>query len=87
MTTATENNILDVIRTEATKLVPGLDAERLRPEVHIADVGIESVQMIELVARVEEHFEVTLPDYELSGVETIGGLIALVVAAGSADGH
>ncbi|WP_433688063.1 acyl carrier protein [Micromonospora carbonacea] len=84
MTTATENNILDVIRNEAAKLVPGLDAGHLRPEVYIADVGIESVQMIELVARLEEHFDVTLPDYELSGVETIGGLIDLV-AAGTRD--
>jgi len=54
--------------------------------VHIADVGIDSVHMLELVARLEEHFKVTLPDHELSGVESVGALVALIASAEPEDG-
>ncbi|GAA4663887.1 MULTISPECIES: acyl carrier protein [Amycolatopsis] len=74
-----EQRVLDEIRTEAKAVVPGLDASGLSAETHIADAGIDSVQMLELVARLEERFDVTLPDYELSGIQTIGDLIRLVV--------
>lgn len=77
----TDEEILEAIRAEATAMAPHLDPARLRPEAHIAEVGINSVQMLELVARLEERFDVTMSDDELSGVESVADLTRLVIRA------
>lgn len=74
-----KQQILHEIRTEAKAVVPHLDTSTLEPDSHIADVGIDSVQLLELVARLEERFDLTLPDYELAGLQTIDDLIRLVI--------
>ena len=34
-------------------------------------LGLNSLQALELISRLEEHFGIELPDYELQGVSTI----------------
>jgi acyl carrier protein len=79
MATLSEEQVLERIRVEAKAVAPHVDTNVLDPSAHIADVGIDSVQMLELVARIEDHFGVTLPDYELSGVESVADLTRMVV--------
>jgi acyl carrier protein len=45
------------------------DRKKLRPEDDIFQkLGIDSLQALELLTRLERHFGVELPDYELQGV-------------------
>ncbi len=44
-----------------------------REELHSGDdffkkLGINSLQALDLLTRIEEHFQIELPDYELQGV-------------------
>ncbi|MBK8173013.1 MAG: acyl carrier protein [Sandaracinaceae bacterium] len=41
-------------------------------------LGIDSMQAMELLTEIEEHFEVEVPDYELQGVTTFAGLAEVV---------
>jgi acyl carrier protein len=43
--------------------------ERLTPEDDFfKELGINSLQALDLLTRLEQHFEIELPDYELQGV-------------------
>ncbi|MGH3972138.1 MAG: phosphopantetheine-binding protein [Pseudonocardiaceae bacterium] len=76
-----DEEILAGIRTEAKVIVPDLDLSQLDSGAHIADLGINSMQTLELVARLEDRFGVALPDYELSGVESVADLMRVVARA------
>jgi acyl carrier protein len=79
MAASSDQEILEEIRTEAKALAPHVDTDRLDRDAEIAEVGINSVQTLELVARLEDRFGVTLPDYELAGVESIGDLMRIII--------
>lgn len=53
--------------------------ERLRPDDDFFQtLGIDSLQALDLLTRLEQHFHVELPDYELQGVSdfrTLAGRI------------
>lgn len=76
-----DQEILAGIRTEAKVIAPNLDLSQLDSAAHIADLGINSMQTLELVARLEDRFGVALPDYELSGVESVADLMRVVARA------
>ena len=43
--------------------------EQLRPEDDFyKKLGINSLQTLDLLTRIEQHFQIELPDYELQGV-------------------
>lgn len=49
--------------------------EKLSPdEDFFKSLGINSLQALDLLTRVERHFKIELPDYELQGVTTFRGL-------------
>ncbi|MGH3900689.1 MAG: acyl carrier protein [Pseudonocardiaceae bacterium] len=76
-----DQEILAGIRTETKVIAPDLDLSQLDSNAYIADVGINSMQTLELVARLEDRFGVTLPDYELSGMDSVADLIRVVARA------
>ncbi len=41
-------------------------------------LGVDSLQGLQILARVEKHFDVRLPDDELIGLRTVGRIAALV---------
>ena len=41
-------------------------------------LGIDSVQALELLSEIELEFDVEIPDYELQGVKTFGGLAQVI---------
>ena len=41
-------------------------------------LGIDSLQALDLLTDLEEAFRVEVPDYELEGVTTLGGLAAVI---------
>ncbi|MEX1362129.1 MAG: acyl carrier protein [Nannocystaceae bacterium] len=57
----------------------GADATTLKEEDDVfAKLGIDSFQAAELMSELEMEFDVEIPDYELQGVTTFGGLAAVI---------
>ena len=55
--------------------------EQLRPEDDFFQkLGINSLQALELLTRLEQHFGVELPDYELQGVSDFRALAERIQA-------
>jgi len=51
----------------------------LRPEDDFFHaLGIDSLQALDLLTRIEEEFDVEVPDYELQGVNTFSGLAEVI---------
>ena len=56
-----------------------VDAAKLEPSADFFDaLGIDSVQALELLSEIELEFDVEIPDYELQGVKTFGGLAQVI---------
>lgn len=59
----------------------GVAREALQPESDIFEsLGIDSMQALELLTKLENHFGVELPDYELAGVSDFATLAARIHA-------
>jgi acyl carrier protein len=81
------DEILAAIRVELEKIAPEVSADGLDLNTDIATLGIESVTMLELIATLEERFDIQLPDDELTTLDTLGDVVELLqrhVAARSA---
>ena len=58
--------------------VSGKRFENLDKATVIADLGLDSVALIELVGYLEEKLQIRIPDEELAGVQTLGDLESVV---------
>jgi acyl carrier protein len=55
--------------------------EKLKPDADFfKTLGIDSLQTLDLLTRLERHFNVELPDYELQGVSDFRTLAARIQA-------
>jgi acyl carrier protein len=53
----------------------GVNPDQIKPEAGImADLGADSLDMVEIGMKVEETFNVTIPDDEMEKVHTVGDL-------------
>lgn len=56
-----------------------VDAEKVTPEAHFGDdLDADSLDLVELVMKLEEEFDITVDETELDGIETIGQAFDLV---------
>ncbi len=73
-------------RTELLEKVRSLGAETLEVDpgeitesAHFADdLEADSLDLVELIMAIEEEFDISIPEEELEGVETVGEAIDLV---------
>jgi len=55
------------------------DAASLAPEADVFEaLGVDSMQVLELLSELEQEFDVEIPDYELRGVKTFAQLAACI---------
>ncbi len=55
------------------------DAASIKPSHHLReDLGLDSMAVIELLYRIEEVFNLQIPDQDLAGLTTVGHVIAYV---------
>lgn len=54
-----------------------VDPAALKPEVRLADIGVDSFALIELVFLAEEEFRITIPLEDLD-VKTIGDVLDVI---------
>jgi acyl carrier protein len=59
--------------------VLSVDADKVVPEAKFGDdLDADSLDLVELVMALEEEFEITVPEEELEGIETVGQAYDLV---------
>lgn len=60
----------------------GIDAAVLKPEATLKDLGVDSLDAIEIIFDIEEHFDITLPDRDPDfDADSVQGLVNAVQAA------
>jgi acyl carrier protein len=75
----TEQSVLEFIRTALADIkVPG--AETAQPETTWQELDVDSLELVELVQRLEEHFEVTIHDGDLKPIATVGDAVTLTIS-------
>lgn len=77
MSDTVQQQILDIIAKHGE-----IDTSKLTPESTLSDLGIDSLEAIEIVFDIEEHFDIQLPDKDPEfDAETAGGLVKAVEKA------
>jgi acyl carrier protein len=57
----------------------GLQVEQLVPEARLVeDLGLDSLDAVELAISVERKFDIEVPEEELTKLKTVGDMVALV---------
>lgn len=57
----------------------GIDEQQIKPEAKLQDdLGLDSLDAVEMASDLEERFGIEIPDDELENVETIGDTIDLI---------
>ena len=60
----------------------GVEADRIHPDARLVeDLGIDSLDRIELVFELEAAFGVEIPDQEVAQVQTVGEIVSRMDAA------
>jgi acyl carrier protein len=75
---ATESTVATQIRTALAQYLKR-DADKVRPEDRLReDLGLDSLAMIELLFKIEEHFDLEIPNEDLSRITTVADVTAYV---------
>jgi acyl carrier protein len=75
-------SIYDLLAETLAETAPdGAIGVALRPETSLAELGLDSLETIRLVSRVEQRCQIQLDEEELLSVETVGELAALIARA------
>ena len=57
--------------------VLSISADKIKPESNIAeDLGADSLDRLELLSRLEEEADVTLPEEDIEGLVTVADVVA-----------
>lgn len=83
---AAESTIAIQIRTALAQHLKR-DVSKIRPQDRLReDLGLDSLAMIELLFKIEEHFDLEIPNEDLSRVTTVGDVTAYVEEKLAASG-
>ncbi|MCX7619927.1 MAG: acyl carrier protein [Acidimicrobiales bacterium] len=72
--------MLDRFKACAVEIL-SVDESQVTPDARFADdLDADSLDLVELVMRLEEEFDITVDESELEGIETVGQAIDLVAS-------
>ena len=69
--------LMEMFKTKASE-VAERDFSELNEETVIADMGVDSLAMLEVVGEMERELDVQIPDDNLVGIETVSQLLDVV---------
>ena len=69
--------LLDLFRNMATEIAER-ELGEVREDSVIANIGVDSLAMLELVGEMERRLSLQIPDDQLVGIETVSQLLDLV---------
>ena len=72
--TETESQLCQLLRTALDKEFPGLSATTDL----VDDLDLESIQVMDFIAEVEDHFDILIEVDRLASIRTLGELARLV---------
>ncbi|MBA2426615.1 MAG: acyl carrier protein [Actinobacteria bacterium] len=57
----------------------GIDGDKVKPEANLVrDLGLDSLDTVEVTMGLEERFNVEIPEEDLENVNTVGDAVGLV---------
>lgn len=69
-----QDTIFDIIAKES-----GVDRARITPEATLKDLDIQSLDAVQILFEIEDHFKVTMPDRDPNfDTESVKGLVETV---------
>jgi acyl carrier protein len=74
------DEVLNVIQRVARQVADGIPVTPLVPSLALAELGIGSMQLMELVAELEDAMTISIPDDVLIGMRTIDDIAEVVEA-------
>jgi len=77
MAPATAAEIKELIVTELAQLAD-IEPEQMTPEATLADLDVDSLDLVELAQIIEERYEVTLERDDFKDVSTLGDAIEVI---------
>jgi acyl carrier protein len=70
-----EEGVIDVLKTVSRRPIePTLSSDL------VADLGFDSLQVLEVVAELEDRFDISIPLNDVPSTRTVGQVVAQVVA-------
>lgn len=77
MTASVQQQIFDIIGAHGE-----IDMDKLTPDSTLKELGIDSLDAVEIIFDIEEHFDVTLPDRDPNfDTDSMQGLVSAVETA------
>jgi acyl carrier protein len=74
------DKLFDIVRDIAVDVL-GVDASTVTESASFkADLGADSLDLVELVMALEERFDITIPEEQLEGITTVGQALDFVAA-------
>ena len=74
-----DENVFRTVREAATEVL-GVDPDSVTEEARFGeDLDADSLDLVELVMALEERFDITVPENELEGINTVGEALTLVL--------
>jgi acyl carrier protein len=79
----TRSELLEVFQRTATE-VAEKDFQAVQESMAIAELGIDSLGMLEIIGSLERELKIQIPDESLAGLETVKDLLEAVESRQSA---
>lgn len=73
---ATSQTVLEVVTDELARL--GAEREEVTSEAKLTDIDLDSLDLAELAQIVEERYAIKLTGADVTGVRTVGDVVALI---------
>jgi acyl carrier protein len=69
-----QDTIFDIIAKES-----GIDRAKITPEATLKDLDIQSLDAVQILFEIEDHFKITMPDRDPNfDTESVNGLVTTV---------
>lgn len=69
-----QDTVFDIISKES-----GIERDRITPDATLKDLEIQSLDAVQILFEIEDHFKVTMPDRDPQfDTESVGGLVRTV---------
>ena len=79
-----EEELMELVKKVVEEAMD-VDLSNATPQTRLRSLGMDSLDQLEFVSDLEDHLQVCIPDSQLKGLETVGGLIAALMALQAAQ--
>ncbi len=73
-----EEELMELVKKVAEEALD-VDLSNATPQTPLRSLGMDSLDQLEFVSALEDHFELCIPDSQLKELETVGGLIVALM--------